>query len=76
MSNAANGFVHRQSIDASSPTSDEASLGVGLAPIADNFDTSTGVYTNGRGVPGESADRNGSFRLICQPGQLAYDDPW
>lgn len=50
-------------------------LGVGLTPIADNFDPGAGVYNNGRGIPPESPDPNGSFRLICTPGQLAYADP-
>lgn len=48
---------------------------VGLTPIADNFDTKTGVYTNGRGAPPISPDPNGSFRLICQPGKVDYVDP-
>lgn len=58
------------------PTPDPAVIpGVGLPPIADNFDTNTGVFTNGRGIPAASPDRNGSFRLICLPGVLAYINP-
>lgn len=59
-----------------SPTSDGSTIvGVGLTQIADNFDANTGVYTNGRGIPAASPESSGSFRLLCTPGHLAYDDP-
>ena len=45
----------------------------GLAPIADNFNTSTGMVPLNVAIP--PLDAGGAFRISCIAGQLLRDDP-
>lgn len=46
----------------------------GLPAIASNFDRATQIERDPDPVA-KSADPDGAFRFICQPGQLNWDDP-